>query len=150
MTVDSEIAQDCLLKSTLIGPGHTSVFREGSNRKFENQKGGCPLPSVLADAHRRCSRDHLHDDVAHVVAALAPPAVRDLIFGVPLDASQPHVAVGAALAMRRGDDDPTHDAVNLLLVRLATIWRRQIIPLAQPLGGGRFLPPHNPIDAAAN
>jgi hypothetical protein len=42
MTVDSEIAQDCLLKSTLIGPGHTSVFREGSNRKFENQKGGCP------------------------------------------------------------------------------------------------------------
>jgi len=53
------------------------------------------------------------------IAALAPPAVCDLIFGVPLDASQPHVAVGAALAMRRGDDDPTHDAVNLLLVPIA-------------------------------
>jgi hypothetical protein len=35
--------------SSLIGPGHTSDFPEGSNREFENQKGP-PTPSVLADA----------------------------------------------------------------------------------------------------
>jgi hypothetical protein len=30
--------------SSLIGSGHTSDFREGSNREFEKSKGGSPTP----------------------------------------------------------------------------------------------------------
>jgi hypothetical protein len=36
--------------STLIGPRHSSDFRERSNRESDSLAGVCPLSSVLADA----------------------------------------------------------------------------------------------------
>jgi hypothetical protein len=63
-------------------------------------------------------------------------------------AYEPHqpTAASGRWEIRAVDDDPRQPPSRVWSVVREPSGRA----LAQPLGGGRFLPPHNPIDAAAN